>query len=256
MPVGVEICAAVVFVQPAPTKIALVNSNGNAYVTYGTASPDFPQVQSLQTFKGDTDKAKALANAYKATPGADPLKAEQVIAESDRIIALGERKKHDEKAMACMEKAAEKQILKAPEPEVRAEAVRLLRVPTALALKGRAEAVAAHRLLALDEEADAAPSPFVGRVEELQVLRGLAGLLTEYRRDWVPALLAETNDLPSPAARLAWLGGGKLQCAPWLLIVYPLARYSLYAALAMLMVTVIYNDLTRISWIERLMPWR
>jgi len=24
----------------------------------------------------------------------------------------------------------------------------------------------------------------------------------------------------------------------------------------MLMVTVIYNDLTRISWIERLMPWR
>jgi hypothetical protein len=23
-----------------------------------------------------------------------------------------------------------------------------------------------------------------------------------------------------------------------------------------LMVTVIYNDLTRISWIERLMPWR
>jgi len=26
--------------------------------------------------------------------------------------------------------------------------------------------------------------------------------------------------------------------------------------LLMLMVTVIYNDLTRISWIERLMPWR
>jgi hypothetical protein len=24
----------------------------------------------------------------------------------------------------------------------------------------------------------------------------------------------------------------------------------------MLMVTVIYNDLARISWIERLMPWR
>jgi hypothetical protein len=23
-----------------------------------------------------------------------------------------------------------------------------------------------------------------------------------------------------------------------------------------LMVTVIYNDLTRISWVERLMPWR
>jgi hypothetical protein len=26
--------------------------------------------------------------------------------------------------------------------------------------------------------------------------------------------------------------------------------------LMMLMVTVIYNDLTRITWIERLMPWR
>jgi hypothetical protein len=26
--------------------------------------------------------------------------------------------------------------------------------------------------------------------------------------------------------------------------------------LMMLMVTVVYNDLTRISWIERLMPWR
>jgi hypothetical protein len=26
--------------------------------------------------------------------------------------------------------------------------------------------------------------------------------------------------------------------------------------LMMLMVTVIYNDLTRITWIERFMPWR
>jgi hypothetical protein len=29
-----------------------------------------------------------------------------------------------------------------------------------------------------------------------------------------------------------------------------------FAALMMLMVTVIYNDLTRINWIENLMPWR
>ena len=29
-----------------------------------------------------------------------------------------------------------------------------------------------------------------------------------------------------------------------------------FVMLMMLMVTVIYNDLTRISWIERLMPWR
>lgn len=29
-----------------------------------------------------------------------------------------------------------------------------------------------------------------------------------------------------------------------------------FVLLMMLMVTVIYNDLTRIAWIERLMPWR
>jgi regulator of sigma E protease len=29
-----------------------------------------------------------------------------------------------------------------------------------------------------------------------------------------------------------------------------------FVVLMMLMVTVIYNDLTRISWVERLMPWR
>lgn len=40
------------------------------------------------------------------------------------------------------------------------------------------------------------------------LLRGLAGLLGEHRRDWVHALLAETDDLPTPSARLAWLGGG------------------------------------------------
>jgi hypothetical protein len=40
------------------------------------------------------------------------------------------------------------------------------------------------------------------------VVRTLAGLLPEHRRDWVEALLAETDDLPSHSARLAWLGGG------------------------------------------------
>ena len=29
-----------------------------------------------------------------------------------------------------------------------------------------------------------------------------------------------------------------------------------FVLLMMLMVTVVYNDLTRIAWIERLMPWR
>ncbi|HKT04489.1 MAG TPA: hypothetical protein VJT31_33655, partial [Rugosimonospora sp.] len=40
------------------------------------------------------------------------------------------------------------------------------------------------------------------------LLRGLAGLLGEQRRDWLHALLAETDDLSTPSARLAWLGGG------------------------------------------------
>jgi hypothetical protein len=29
-----------------------------------------------------------------------------------------------------------------------------------------------------------------------------------------------------------------------------------FVLLLVLMVTVIYNDLTRVQWIERLMPWR
>jgi hypothetical protein len=29
-----------------------------------------------------------------------------------------------------------------------------------------------------------------------------------------------------------------------------------FVLLVTLMVTVIYNDLTRVTWIERLMPWR
>ena len=40
------------------------------------------------------------------------------------------------------------------------------------------------------------------------LVRGLAGLLGEQRRDWVHALLAEVDDLPGPSSRLAWLGGG------------------------------------------------
>ncbi len=36
----------------------------------------------------------------------------------------------------------------------------------------------------------------------------VAGLLGKHRRDWVHALLAETDELPALSARLAWLGGG------------------------------------------------
>lgn len=39
---------------------------------------------------------------------------------------------------------------------------------------------------------------------------------------------------------LASLGGGHVQCAPWILIVYPMIRYSVYAALAMLLVTMMH----------------
>ncbi|HXR33056.1 MAG TPA: ABC transporter permease [Verrucomicrobiae bacterium] len=39
---------------------------------------------------------------------------------------------------------------------------------------------------------------------------------------------------------LAWLGGVKIQAAPWVLLVYPLVRYSIYAALATLCATAVH----------------
>jgi len=48
--------------KPTCAGIA-VNSNGNAYVTDVTASPDFPQVRSLQSFKGVTDAFVAELSA-------------------------------------------------------------------------------------------------------------------------------------------------------------------------------------------------
>ncbi len=41
-----------------------------------------------------------------------------------------------------------------------------------------------------------------------RLVQGLAGLLDERRRDWVHALLAETDEQPPGPARLAWLSGG------------------------------------------------
>jgi ABC-type transport system involved in multi-copper enzyme maturation permease subunit len=35
---------------------------------------------------------------------------------------------------------------------------------------------------------------------------------------------------------LAWLGGGSIQSTPWVLIAYPLVRYAIYSAIAMLLV--------------------
>lgn len=36
---------------------------------------------------------------------------------------------------------------------------------------------------------------------------------------------------------LAWMGGERIQSTPWVLIVYPLVRYAVYAAIAMFLVT-------------------
>jgi hypothetical protein len=58
--------------------------------------------------------------------------------------------------------------------------------------------------------------PLIRMLAEL--VRGLAGLLGEHRRDWVCALLAETDDLPARSARLAWLGGGLVLVAREVLI--------------------------------------
>jgi ABC-type transport system involved in multi-copper enzyme maturation permease subunit len=39
---------------------------------------------------------------------------------------------------------------------------------------------------------------------------------------------------------LAWMGGEKIQSTPWVLFVYPMVRYAIYSALAMLLVTVVH----------------
>ena len=51
---------------------------------------------------------------------------------------------------------------------------------------------------------------------------------------------------------LAWIPEGH----PDGMLVGQVNFERLPAHIAIIMVTVIYNDLTRISWIERLMPWR
>jgi ABC-type transport system involved in multi-copper enzyme maturation permease subunit len=42
---------------------------------------------------------------------------------------------------------------------------------------------------------------------------------------------------------LAWMGGEKIQSTPWVLLVYPLVRYAVYSAMAMLLVTVMHPAL-------------
>lgn len=42
---------------------------------------------------------------------------------------------------------------------------------------------------------------------------------------------------------LAWMGGQRIQSTPWVLVAYPIARYAIYAALAMLLVTFMHSAL-------------
>jgi hypothetical protein len=39
---------------------------------------------------------------------------------------------------------------------------------------------------------------------------------------------------------LAWIGGGRIQSTPWVLIVYPLVRYAIYSAMSMLLATALH----------------
>lgn len=106
-------------------------------------------------------------------------------------------------------------------------------------------------------------------VRQLQGPVGIAQLSGEYAEEgWLPLLslmamlsinLGILNLMPVPV-----LDGGHIA----ILLLEGVARrdFSLqvkekmlvagFVLLMMLMVTVIYNDLTKISWIERLMPWR
>ena len=43
---------------------------------------------------------------------------------------------------------------------------------------------------------------------------------------------------------LAWIGGQRIHSALWVLLVYPLVRYSIYAALAMALVTILHPVIT------------
>jgi ABC-type transport system involved in multi-copper enzyme maturation permease subunit len=39
---------------------------------------------------------------------------------------------------------------------------------------------------------------------------------------------------------LTWIGGAQIQSAPWLLAIYPMARYAVYSAIALLLVTMMH----------------
>jgi ABC-type transport system involved in multi-copper enzyme maturation permease subunit len=43
---------------------------------------------------------------------------------------------------------------------------------------------------------------------------------------------------------LAWMGGERIQSTPWVLLVYPMVRYAIYATISMLLVTLLHPVVT------------
>jgi tetratricopeptide (TPR) repeat protein len=62
----------------------------------------------ILNIKKEPTKAIELAKAYEAQPGADPLKAEQVINDANAIIATRQQEEKDKLAAECMEKGMAK----------------------------------------------------------------------------------------------------------------------------------------------------
>lgn len=112
---------------------------------------------------------------------------------------------------------------------------------------------------------------FTGSASPKQLMGpvGIATLSGESaRRGWVElfALMASIslnlgllNLLPIPVldgGHMAIMGMEAVARRDFPLAVKEKMLFAGFVLLMMLMVTVIYNDLTRVAWIERLMPWR
>jgi regulator of sigma E protease len=106
-------------------------------------------------------------------------------------------------------------------------------------------------------------------VRQLQGPVGIAQLSGEYAQaGWIPLLslmamlsinLGILNLMPVPVldgGHIAILALEGVARRDFSMAVKEKMLFAGFVVLMMLMVTVIYNDLTKISWIERLMPWR
>jgi regulator of sigma E protease len=106
-------------------------------------------------------------------------------------------------------------------------------------------------------------------VRQLQGPVGIAQLSGEYAEaGWIPLLslmallsinLGILNLMPVPVldgGHIAILALEGVARRDFSMAVKEKMLFAGFVVLMMLMVTVIYNDLTKISWVERLMPWR